>query len=212
MCGLRTSRATEMNVWGPNPRNRLGRAVAVISEQVLRDCSIGGVGKLIDAPPPDWDTANSGHWWTAFGSELMRRIRRRIGNLFRTALFTVSFALAATTARSDILFESGTLGPTGVTFADLENGTVPGTNVNKFVFAGVRFELTQPVITTQVGGHFVEEVPGTFFGAIVALDDAGDFPNSADLSTADVLGATTPTYPNPSAEVLERVLKIRIGG
>jgi hypothetical protein len=66
---------------------------------------------------------------------------------------------------------------------------------------GLRFELTQPVLTSKVGGHFAGPAPGPFFGAIVKLDGAGDFPDSANLSTSDLLGATTLTFPTPSAEV-----------
>jgi hypothetical protein len=111
------------------------------------------------------------------------------------ALFATPAANAAT------IFESGTLGSTGVTWSDLQNQTVPGTNINSGVFTGVRFELAQPVITSQVGGHFVGGTVGTLFGAIVKLDNASDFPNSGDLSSADVLGAATLTFPIPSAEV-----------
>lgn len=106
-----------------------------------------------------------------------------------------------------ILFESGTLGPTRVTFDDLLAETVRGTNVRSVVFTGVRFELQQPVVTTQIGGHFLQrpgEDPqgnGSFFGAVVALDDENDFPDSGDLSTADVLGSTLLTFPDPSDEV-----------
>lgn len=99
------------------------------------------------------------------------------------------------------IFESGTLGATGVTWSELENQTVLGTNVNSAVLTGVRFELTQPAITSQVGGHFAGPTPGTFFGAIVKLDDANNFPDFSDLSTPDVLGATMLTFSNPSAEV-----------
>lgn len=98
-------------------------------------------------------------------------------------------------ASAAILFESGTLGPTAV-----PQGSVAATNVNQFVFPGVRFQLTQPVITSQVGGHFVSSSTGTFFGAIVKLDDESDFPNSSDLSTSDVLGTVNLTFPVPSAE------------
>jgi hypothetical protein len=104
-------------------------------------------------------------------------------------------------AAAAILFESGTLGPTGIQLSDLLGGAVPGTNVNSGVFPGVRFELTQPVSTSMVGGHFIARTPGTFFGAIIALDDENDFPNSDDLSTPDVLGVTTLTFPDPSDEV-----------
>ncbi|HEX6963360.1 MAG TPA: hypothetical protein VF175_15945 [Lacipirellula sp.] len=95
-----------------------------------------------------------------------------------------------------VIYESAALGPTGVS-----QGSVPGTNINPFVFTGVRFELLQPAITSQVGGHFTSPANGTFFGALVRLDSAEDFPNSASLSTADVLGAAVLDFPLPSAEV-----------
>ena len=77
------------------------------------------------------------------------------------------------------------------------NGDIPS------VFSGVRFQLLQPAITTSVGGHFVDSPSSgnTFFGAIVRLDDETDFPNSGDLSTPDVVGATLLIFPDLSAEV-----------
>jgi hypothetical protein len=103
-------------------------------------------------------------------------------------------------SNADVLFESGTLGPTGILYSQL-GGTVPGTELNSSVFPGVRFQLIETVKTSRVGGHFVASSNGSFFGAIVALDDQDDFPNSIDLSTPDVLGVTTLTFPNPSEEV-----------
>jgi hypothetical protein len=115
-------------------------------------------------------------------------------------LATTASVAIATSAMGEIIFESGTLGATGAFFSDLENGIVPGTNVNGSVFTGVRFKLSQRIITSHVGGHFVERISGTFFGAIVGLDDENDFPDSGDFSTPDVLGAATLAFPNPSAE------------
>jgi hypothetical protein len=105
---------------------------------------------------------------------------------------------------ADVIFESGTRGPIGISIDEIGGGTTPGgAVVSGVAFDGVRFEMTQTVITTRVGGHFVADPPlGTsFFGAIVRLDDDMDFPNSGDLSTPDILGATLLTFPNPSAEV-----------
>ncbi len=106
--------------------------------------------------------------------------------------------LAAEPLKAATIFESGTLGPTGI-----PRGVVRGANVSASVFNGVRFELSVPVITTQVGGHFVGSVgtTDTLFGAIVKLVDENDFPDSGDLSTPDVLGATKLALPEPSAEV-----------
>ncbi len=131
----------------------------------------------------------------------MRRTKIQFLRSFSMLVVMLSCPFAATQVNADILFESGTLGPTGVTWSDLSSQTVPGTNISSFAFNGVRFRLNQPVITTEIGGHFVAPTTGTFFGAIIALDDENDFPNSGDLSTSDVLGATLLTFPVSSAEV-----------
>ncbi len=119
------------------------------------------------------------------------------------ALFCSAMVFAATPASAAILFESGTLGPTGIPLTELTSGNIPGANVTPSVFNGVRFEVSVPVLTSQVGGHFVGSLgtTGTFFGAIVELDDVNDFPDSDDLSTPDVLGSTVLAFPEPSAEV-----------
>ena len=102
-----------------------------------------------------------------------------------------------------ILFESGTLGQTGITEEQLTSQEVPGTNINEFVYVGVRFEFSQPVVISRVGGHFSasDGGGGTFFGAIVSLDGTDDFPDSGDLSTPDVFGDTLLTFPDPSSEI-----------
>lgn len=132
-------------------------------------------------------------------THIVKRVLRRLPAAVLAAALVLSARVTSVTAAT--IFESGTLGPTGVTFGQLSNGTVPGTNVNSSVYTGVRFELTQPIVTSKVGGHFVERFAGTFFGAIVKLDDESDFPNSTNLSTPDVVGAATLPFPNPSAEV-----------
>ena len=128
----------------------------------------------------------------------------------RRSGFMPTFAAAflsmvtATNASAEIIFESGTLGPTELTLDDFGGILEPnGSFVSDFAFTGVRFELIQPVVTTRVGGHFVID-PGhddSFFGAIVRLDDGTDFPDSGNLSTPDVLGETLLTFPYASTEV-----------
>jgi hypothetical protein len=100
-------------------------------------------------------------------------------------------------ANAALIF-SGTLGQTNVAWDDLLAQTVPGTNVDGDIFVGVRFHINAPTITTRIGGHFVG-YPNTpnndFFAAIIGLTSAADFPDSSDLTTADVLGVTTLTFP-----------------
>jgi hypothetical protein len=52
-----------------------------------------------------------------------------------------------------------------------------------------------------VGGHFAAPSVGDFFGAIVALDGAMDFPDSENLSTPDVIRHASLSFPTSSAEV-----------
>jgi hypothetical protein len=127
--------------------------------------------------------------------------------IFRIAV-TIVFMVTISEARAGILFESGTLGPTGLTWDGHFVEGVGGTNVERAAFVGVRFELTQPVVTTHIGGHFLQrpeanpQGDGSFFGSIIELVDENDFPDSGNLSTPDVVGSTLLTFPDPSDEVL----------
>jgi len=117
---------------------------------------------------------------------------------------TVSSMVTTTDTAADIIFESGTLGPTGISFGDAGSGTAPGgSGVTANVFSGVRFQLSKPVKITRVGGHFVDDTrtDSTFFGALARLESDTDFPDSGDLSTPDVVGETTLAFPDPSTEV-----------
>ena len=113
------------------------------------------------------------------------------------------YANSSLYASGEIIFESGMLGQTGITGADVLNQVVLATNVSPAVFDGVAFELAKGVKTTSIGGHFVlrPNEESSLFGAIVQLDDENDFPDSEDLSTPDVLGTTLLSFPEPSAEV-----------
>jgi len=73
----------------------------------------------------------------------------------------------------------------------------------------VRLHLDQPVITSQIGGHFVKNTGAneSFFGAIVALADENDFPDSGNLSTPDVVGTTLLSFPEPSNEIFGAIAK-----
>jgi len=118
--------------------------------------------------------------------------------------FAMLLMLSPAPSLAATIFESGALGPTGLTFDDFGGGTAPsGSGVTPDVFSGVRFQLSQPVMTTRIGGHFVVRPfnDDSFFGTIVQLDDVSDFPDSGDLSTPDVLGKTLLAFPDTSEEV-----------
>jgi len=116
------------------------------------------------------------------------------------AMLAISLASCANAFAAQILYESGTPGPTGVTWQQAIDGDVPGENVDPGSFTGARFQLTQSALVTRIGGHFVGPPASgnTLFGAIVALSNANDFPDSVDLSSTDVLASALLTFPEPS--------------
>jgi len=101
-----------------------------------------------------------------------------------------------------MIYESAVLGPVGITFEQGLHGEVPGSNVADSNFVGVRFEFAEAWKTTAIGGHFVRGfADDSFFGAIVKLINEFDFPDSSDLTSADVVGNTNLRFPTPSSEV-----------
>ncbi len=115
---------------------------------------------------------------------------------------SASIAMTANLAAAATIFESGTLGPTGVEWQDILDQKVLGENVKPNAFTGVRFQLNQPSITSKVGGHFAGPSPNAIiFSAIIRLDNENDFPDSVDLSTPDVLGTTLLTFTELSDEI-----------
>jgi hypothetical protein len=122
-------------------------------------------------------------------------------NLFVGILQLGALFGASTNAAADVLFESSTLGPTGVSWDDVQKQLVLGTRISTFAYNGVRFELSEPSVTNGIGGHFVSSGNGTFFGALISLSSETDFPDSGDLTTPDVLGHTILNFPSPSSEV-----------
>jgi len=123
--------------------------------------------------------------------------------LFRRILiFEFWIFWIASCCSAGTIFETGILGPVGVTRLEILSQGVPSTSVENQVFTGTIFELTRPATVTRIGGHFVGGYePNQFFGAIVALSGPSDFPDSEDLSTPDVLGVAQLIFPHPSDEV-----------
>jgi hypothetical protein len=96
-------------------------------------------------------------------------------------------------AGADIIYETATLGPTGIT------GNGFGIYTNQFL--GTRFFVSTTFTTSRIGGHLYSGSNNHIFGALVSLGYSTDFPNSMNLSTPDVLGTALLTCPNLSAEV-----------
>lgn len=103
------------------------------------------------------------------------------------------------------LYQSATLGPTGVTTQELLNQDVPGLNIFRDLVSGARFFLDRPSHITGVGGHFVtrgEDTPNPYlYAAVVSLDGQDDFPDSPQLDTDDVLSVALIETPEVSGDV-----------
>jgi hypothetical protein len=120
----------------------------------------------------------------------MKRSPGKIYLIFLAVILTTPLVVNAT-----MIFESATLGPT-----DNSGGSTVG-----FVqYLGVKLKLTTDATVERIGGHFGSS-GDSIFGAIVKLDSATDWPDSADLSTPDVLGHTViqclPWSPSGSGDV-----------
>ena len=112
-------------------------------------------------------------------------------------------------AHAAVLYESATLGETGV--------TGPSAGVSYDQWFGVRFQVTQAALATSIGGHFVTGIPGLtgpFFGALVRLSDMSDFPDTEPVVAferdqvkgyswdgPDILAKVSLTAPRVSADI-----------
>lgn len=116
------------------------------------------------------------------------------------AMSVLTTCVSTSALSEQVLFQSASLGPAGITPLEARQGVGSGLSMGSDIFLGARFELTTTAITTAIGGHVLAEVDldGTFFGAIVKLDGPDDLPDSTDLSTPDVLGTTSLVFPDPS--------------
>ncbi len=105
---------------------------------------------------------------------------------------------------AEVIYQSGSFGETGISWQALLDEIVFSTGVESNVFSGVRFEIEKPILVTKIGGHFIGHPlnpSNGFFGALIQLENKTDFPDSGNLSTADVLGVTTITFPETSGVV-----------
>lgn len=121
----------------------------------------------------------------------------------RSAMFVMALlSVSVETALSASVFSTGSLGLTGITKEQALDGVVPASNVVWFNYVGARFQVSETSLITEVGGHFVGGFQqDSFFGAIIRLDSATDFPDSGDLSSTDVIGVAHLSFPHPSDEI-----------
>lgn len=103
--------------------------------------------------------------------------------------------LACVPAHAGIIFQSATLGPTGLSWGngwDIAGGTD----------LAVRFQLLDTYNVTAVGGDFVSVGPapnGTIFAAIAAIGGPAAFPSTPGSFTP--LASATFTAPSSSADI-----------
>jgi hypothetical protein len=140
----------------------------------------------------------------------MRSAKR--GNV--NQLLCLFFVLTATPVYADpIIFQSALLGPTGQTG---ENGGIAlfGDGPVGAQFLGARFTISEPVITTEIGGHMAS-VPGSvgsFFGAILRLSGPTALPTGSPFSPSEVVATTTFDLPFPSIDFFTPLSTILTAG
>ena len=106
----------------------------------------------------------------------MRVARAAVVAVVLTFLLAISASVSA-----DVIYQSALMGSPG------SNG---GAVVDSEVYLGKRFQVTQTMVATGIGGHFgTFTTPGqSIFGAIIRLDNFSDFPNTINpLNSSDVL-------------------------
>ena len=123
-------------------------------------------------------------------------------NQRNSALSLLLVCQALIVAYAGVLYQSGTLGPTSISWSDVAFDAVPGASAEQSAFVGARFNVDSQAVTVRIGGHFAahpNSVTDKFFGAIIRLSGSTDLPDSENLSTPDVLGATTLSFTSPSS-------------
>jgi hypothetical protein len=103
-------------------------------------------------------------------------------------LLILFVGVAAGRAEASYIYESATLGTSNI------HGNH---EVVDFEFHGAKFQVTSTVTSGAIGGHFVTDgnSHGPIFAAVVALTGPSDFPDTANLSSSDVLGSALLTVP-----------------
>lgn len=81
---------------------------------------------------------------------------------------------------------SSTIGPT----ANASGNTISASSA-----VGYRFQVGDNATTGRIGGFFSQFAAGGLYGAIVRLSGPADFPDTLDLSSADVLGGVVLNAP-----------------
>ena len=93
------------------------------------------------------------------------------------ATLALVYVFIAASASAEIIYESAASGPIGQTSGS-------GYSVSSEFFLGVNFQVVSTVTTGSVGGHFLRSASDEpVFGAIVALDGPGDYPDTRDLTS-----------------------------
>ena len=75
-------------------------------------------------------------------------ITRLVASLITT--MTIASSLSA-----EMIYQSGTLGPMGITKMEVLSQLVLGTNIEADIWIGARFQVEQDSVTSRIGGHFV---------------------------------------------------------
>jgi hypothetical protein len=122
-----------------------------------------------------------------------------VADVYTTPMDQPLVVASPAAANSPRIYQSAALG--GI-------GRFGGPSVSNSQILAARFHLNQATTTAHIGGVFGGS--GTIYGAIVALTGPEDFPDSTDLSSADVLGAALLMLPDGNAELIATPLEVRL--
>lgn len=130
------------------------------------------------------------------------RLRSRFRG-FLPLLGLLLVGAAPFTAMALPVFESAPNGPLATPYVDPPPFGDPPLVIVADQSLGVKFHVNTPVTVRSIGGFFGpydsrKPVASELTGALVRLDGAGDFPDSFDLTTLDVL-VTTPIQVSKTA-------------
>jgi hypothetical protein len=116
-------------------------------------------------------------------------MKKMVRNIILAAVMLASIAMAGGQVFASIIYESATLGTTGL------GG---GWSLYDGQFLGSRFTLSSATTITSIAGHI--DGNGTLFGAIVALSGPNALPEGSPFSTSEIMASGIFAITSPSSE------------
>lgn len=137
----------------------------------------------------------------------MERTQANCFRLFVLPMAVVIMALTTHAGASPLIYASATMGTPN-------QGEGGGILLGQVQYNGARFQLTETYTVDAIGGHLrsTNSNPGPeLFGALVELTGPGDFPDSSNMLSADVVASATFDATPLSSDMIVPVTPIDVG-